>query len=421
MHNCIFCKQFFEDPLAFGPEKNPPYKVELDLGNLFPSAFVPQDFDYSKAIAYPTKLISCSNCGFVQLSDWPNQDDMYRAYFYRSNLNSSMVEALADVIAGVYKRYPAITNGFRSHVLDIAANDSTLLGMYPKHWFRVGVDPASNLVDYSKDKCDLFINDYFSSKLKFWRSFDIITCIAMFYDLTDPDDFMFGVKYNLAKDGVFVVQMTDLASMIKSNAFDNICHEHCGYWTLRNFWNLMEQFDLDVFDVEYNDVNGASIRIYVCHKGSRKPNLSVSRALRSEQEINHANALSDLDDRITEYGNKVMAFLGEQKKQGKTICGLGASTKGNTLMNTWGISHNHLKCIGEVNSDKFGLYTIGSHIPIVSERDMFDMKPAYILCLPWHFSKGIISRNQEFLRQGGKFIFPLPQPCVVSIDGTEML
>lgn len=418
MLNCIFCKQSFLKMVGSTVE---PYKVEIDIGEMYPSDFVNDNFPYHNAPKYETKLISCSRCGFVQLSDWPSQDDLYKEYFYRSSLNSSMVEALADVIAGVYKRYPAITNGFRAHVLDIAANDCTLLGMYPKHWFRVGVDPASNLVEYSKDKCDVFINDYFSGKLHFNRKFDIITCIAMFYDLTNPDDFMFGVKHNLAKDGVFVIQMTDLASMLKSNAFDNCCHEHCGYWTLKNLWNLMEMFDLDIFDVEYNHVNGASLRAYICHKDARQVQLSVAQALKSEQEINHPKALSDLDDRITEYGNKVMGLLDNIRSQGKLVCGLGASTKGNSLLQTWGISRHHIDCIGEVNSDKFNKYTIGSHIKIVSEVEMFAKKPEFCLVLPWHFSQGIIERNQDYLKSGGKFIFPLPKPCVVSIDGTEML
>lgn len=406
MPKCIFCRQ-----------SDKPFKEEIDLGPMYPSAFVPKDFPYSQAKQYETKLISCSNCGFVQMSEWPPQDEMYRKYFYRSNLNSSMRDALADIIVSVYERKPALKNGFASRVLDIGSNDGTLLDLYPEHWFRVGVDPATNLRGYySQRNCDLFINDYFGSKLHFSRSFDIITSIAMFYDLPDPHDFVQGIKQNLSKNGVWVMQMTDLFSMIKDNLWDSVVSEHCAFWTLKHFIKLLAQFDLEVFDVEYNNVNGCSIRTYIGHKGAESVDISVDLALQAEGELLTVNSLPNLNLKVIDIGNRLMNFITEEKSNGKTFCGLGASTKGNTLLQCVGLSNWHLDCIGEVNQDKFGLFTVGSHIPIVSESAMFDQKPDYVLILPHHFKDNIVKRHKYKFEQGIKFIVALPEPTLILSD-----
>lgn len=411
MQFCVNCKTSGKTSFEF--------KDELDLGVLKVSAFI--DHPNDSVAECETKLVSCKYCGFVQMSAVPDLDSMYRQYWYRSSLNSSMVEALADVIKGAYERHPAIRNGFRASVMDIAANDCTLLGMYPHHWFRVAVDPASNLVKHSAGKCDMFINDYFTSKIHYGHKFDIITSIAVFYDLLEPLDFVKGIAQNLARDGVWIMQMTDLRCTLEINAFDNLCHEHYCYWTLDQFMRLVEKVGLEVFDVEYNDVNGRSIRTYVCNKGQKPIRHNVDIALRREKNIVYPGCLQHLDNRVTHISNKVMNFLMLKKAEGKRIYGLGASTKGNTLLQVLGINEKLVDKIGEVSKEKVGKFTAGSNIPIVDEAEAMAENPDYILLLPWHFADNIIKRHQTYLDNGGKFILPMPVPTIVSKEGKMVL
>lgn len=405
MEKCIYCK---------GKD----FKDEIDLGPMYPSAFVPKGFDYAQVKKFETKIVSCKTCGFVQMSEMPNRDDMYREYWYRSSLNATMVQALWNIINNCYKRVGTV-----KRAMDIASNDATLLSMYPSSVFRVGVDPANNLAKYyTKDSCDLFINNYFDSSIHFTNEkFDIITSIAVFYDVPDPLDFVKGIAQNLDENGVWCCQMTDLYSTLKLHCEDNIVHEHLAYWTLQKFCDIIGEVGMEVFDVEYNDVNGCSIRMYVGHKDKHKIEESVENSLEQEKIVLKPGCLEKFYKEIVETKEKTVSLLNKLNSEGKKVVGMGASTKGNTILQFYNLTQDHLSHIGEVSQEKVGLCTIGSHIPIVSEKEMFSEKPDYIYLLCWHFKNMIIEKNKGYLNGGGKFIVSMPKPAIIDKDGTHLI
>jgi hypothetical protein len=283
----------------------------------------------------------------------------------------------------------------------------------------VGVDPARNI---NKQKCSVFINDYFSAE-KYMEVVNqkakVITAIAMFYDLPNPVKFVSDVVDILHPNGKFVIQLTDLCSMLKVNAFDNICHEHLEYYSFEIVKNLLESLGLEVISVSHNDVNGASIRIISAFPGKYTVDDSVRVELLEERAYLSTNPFEEFNKSIGVTKRKIKGFLKWAKEGKHTTFILGASTKGNTLLQVCGITNEDCEFALEVNKDKFGLYTLGSGIKIISEESALAKHPEYFLVLPWHFKKNFISREliQDFLNSNGSLVFPLPKLHVTTETG----
>lgn len=380
-------------------------KTVIDLGDIYLNDFVDEG---EEIVSAPLTLVRCERCELVQLKHTSDLDRLYRQYWYQSSLNKSMVTALQDIVTNIESRvtlYPGDT------VIDIGCNDGTLLSLYKNpNLNRIGFDPALNLADKAQLHCDTFHNTYFGDTSIQTPKAKVITSIAMFYDLEDPHTFVELIKRSLAKDGIWVVQFTDLLSMFKINAFDNICHEHLEYYSFKVLKSLFEQHGLSVFDVSTNDVNGGSVRMYICWKGKYLVQDSVSR--HTLEETLYMSSFTDPFEafayRVENIKREVTSFLETAKDEGKRIFALGASTKGNTLLQYFGISTNYIDYAAEVNKDKFGKKTVATNIPIISEQDALALCPDYFLILPWHFKTGII-QNIKKAGYTGKFIIPCPQ------------
>ncbi|MDE1971277.1 MAG: methyltransferase domain-containing protein, partial [Patescibacteria group bacterium] len=240
----------------------------FEMGEIAISDF--PDRPDGQELSSPLDLYLCSNCTLVQLGHTVPPDLLFRTFWYRSGVTQSMKESLADIVRGAkYHLSEEALYGFqhnvRPFVLDIGANDGTLLSMYQEdNVYKVGFEPATNLTDPSLPN-SMWIQDYFNVEaipIKFQQEFFIITAIAMFYDLDDPNRFLSHINRCIKKDGVFVIQMNYLPAMLKSNAVDNICHEHLTYYTLFSLQKLLNRHALYVYDAELNAVNGGSIRVY---------------------------------------------------------------------------------------------------------------------------------------------------------------
>ena len=381
----------------------------LDLGKIYPSAFV-KDTDELPEKA-PLVLAKCEACNLIQLKHTVNLDQMYRQYWYTSSLNKSMVSSL-QAIAEHATHLKSLNKG--DVVIDIGCNDGTLFKFFPDNCYKIGFDPALNLEEEATKNCDLFINDYFHSDLlpyRLHKKAKIITSIAMFYDLPDPHDFIASINNVLADDGIWVIQFTDLISMLKATAFDNICHEHLEYYTLDNLNTLMRAHDLEIFNVEYNMVNGGSLRVFV-QKIGKVFDLHHHVEFALQDEINYLtsfrNPFEVFAHKIKIQETIVKSWLKSSKEKGLKTYVLGASTKGNTLLQVWGLTHEDFPYALEVNSDKFGLNTVGSHINIIPEDEGLALKPDQLFILPWHFVNNIKNNLQEYLEEGGKLVTPLP-------------
>ncbi|MFH0714651.1 MAG: class I SAM-dependent methyltransferase [Candidatus Diapherotrites archaeon] len=396
----------------------------LSLGDLYISDFT--DTGEGQDIV-PLELVLCDSskggCGLLQLKHTVPGDNLYRNYWYKSGVNQSMRTALRDIVEKA-ERLVKLEAG--DLVLDIGANDGTLLRAYSNPYvLKVGFEPAKNLLDEAKVGTTKILNDYFNFQVV-QREFGnkkakVITSIAMFYDLDDPNKFVNDVRRSLDKDGVWVIQMAYLPMMLESNAFDNICHEHLEYYSLHSLENLLARHSLEVFDMETNDVNGGSYRVYIQHEGAgfkalpeNGGNLEKFRKMEEELELNSRKPYDAFAQRVESLKKKCVEFISQERKKAKKVFVYGASTKGNTLLQYYGLDSTVIEAAAERNPAKYGMKTIGTKIPILSEQDCRDKKPDYFLVLPWHFKGEFVKRENEYLQNGGKLIFPLPEFEVVS-------
>ena len=380
----------------------------LDMGTIYQSNFLT---DASKAILAPLNLARCIKCNLVQLKHDGNLDSMYRQYWYKSSLNQSMVEALRSIVDSIKSRVVLETGDV---VVDIGCNDGTMLSMFPEDVFKIGYDPSNNLADEAQEKCDFFINDYFPANYPVKARAKVITSIAMFYDLPDPRAFIDKVRSIMRSDGIWVIQFTDLLSMFQVNAFDNICHEHVEYYSLAVLKCLLEQHGFEVVDVLYNQVNGGSVRAYVGFNGVYAVTDAVSEMLKQEDLYMRSfdNPFAAFSDRVTQIKEQCVEYIQHEHAAGKKIFITGASTKGNTLLQYFGLNKDIIPYAAEVNADKFGLHTVGTDIEIIPERQAIEMKPDMFLVLPWHFINGFLRAYHEYISGGGRLMVPMPRPIV---------
>jgi SAM-dependent methyltransferase len=396
----------------------------LSLGEHYVSDFVkPGAPDGTRA---PLELVLCRRCHLLQLKHTVPAENMYRNYWYRSGTNQTMRDALAD-IANTAEQLIHLQEG--DTVLDIGCNDGTLLAAYKTGGLhKAGFDPAENLAPLSRKVADTIVADFFQAATYLShpalsaRRPKIVTSIAMFYDLEDPKTFVSDVKAVMHPDGLWIVQMSYLPLMLKTNEIGNVCHEHLEYYSLQSFAYLLDLFDLDVVDVELNDVNGGSLRAYIRNRNADKAVFGDAtfralaaervRALR-EQEIrlglNDPRPYTEFAFWVERIKSDVVGFVKEQVSRGKRVYAYGASTKGNTVLQYFGLDHTLIAAAAERNPDKWGLVTVGTHIPIVSEAEARAAKPDYFLVLPWHFLAEFQEREKEYLLSGGRFIVPMPR------------
>ena len=364
-------------------------------------------------------LIMCKSCKLVQLDRNFNPKYLYDTnYGYRTGINATMTQHVKGVVKESIK---IVKLKKKDSVLDIASNDGTLLSFYKKNIFRVGIDPLIKKYKNQYKNINFGIQDFFSykaiQKKKINKKFKIITALSMFYDLPNPNRFLRDVKKVLDKEGIFVLEHADLLSIIKNCQFDTICHEHLEYYSSKVIIELMNKNELRVFNLKANTINGGSMRYFICHKDSKykNNNKKINKILREEMKskLDKPNTFSDFFKLINVQKKKLLKLINKIIKKKETIHGYGASTKGNVLLQYFGINRNKISYIADRNPQKVNLYTPGTKIKIVSESFSRMCKPNYYLVLPWHFKKEIILREKKVIKDGSKFIFPLPKVKIV--------
>ena len=363
-------------------------------------------------------LVMCGFCNLVQLDRNFNMKFLYNNdYGYRSGINHTMRDHLKKTV----KKLENILSIKKNHfVLDIASNDGTLLNYYNKKTITVGVDP---LIDKFKKKgfyknINYKISDFFGSntvkKNKIFKNkFKIITALSVFYDLKNPNDFLRSVKSILDKEGIFVLEFADLYSIFKYKMFDTICHEHLEYYSITVINKMLKKNGLRLFDHEFNDINGGSSVFYICNSNSkyRTKNKKIKKLIFDEKKIGlfEISKFKDFYQNILKDKKRLLDCLKKIKKKNHIIHGYGASTKGNVLLQFFGIGKNYLDYISDRNPAKNNTFTPGTNIKIISEERSRALKPNYYLVLPWHFKKEILKREAKIRKSGTKFIFPLPK------------
>jgi GDPmannose 4,6-dehydratase len=371
----------------------------FSLGDIYISTFVNNPGEnIGKA---PLELVWCENCKLVQLKHTAPQELMYsKHYWYHSGLNPVIINDLKE-ISEVAVKMVDLKEG--DVVLDIGANDGTLLGFYPKGYLRIGCEPATNLINELKEKCEIAIDDFWSYE-KFMekvgdKKAKIITAIGMFYDMENPNQFIRDSARVLDENGIFIAQLMTSKKMLEKNDVGNICHEHLEYYSYDSLKYLFEKNGLEIFKVEENSINGGSYRLFA--RLYKNGSIDYKETITKEDYLNFAK-------RIEENKLECVNFIKELSKQGKRVYGYGASTKGNTILQYYGLYKEDIKGIAEISQEKFGKYTVGTDIPILKEEDV-KKEADYFLVLPYAFKDSFIKKEHEWINKGGKFIFALPE------------
>ena len=368
----------------------------------------------------PLELLWCPDSGLLQLAHQFDLGAMYgENYGYRSGLNQSMVRHLTSKTRHL-SRLVGLQSG--DLVLDIGSNDGTLLKSYPVAGLRrLGIDPTGVKFHHMYPKDIQLVPDFFSRK-NFVKIVgdaraQLITSIAMFYDLESPIAFVREIHDCLDDRGVWHFEQSYMPSMLRTNSYDTVCHEHIEYYSLGAVEKILAAAEMEIVDVGMNAVNGGSFAVTAARKGSgRRRNLSVIEWLletESRMGLHTPKPFRDFEERVFEHRRSLSSLVRSLNADGKKVFGYGASTKGNVLLQFCGFTAADIPCIADVNPDKYGCVTPGTHIPIVSEEDAKAQKPDYLLVLPWHFKAGIIEREAEFLAGGGHLIFPMPEIEIV--------
>jgi len=368
----------------------------------------------------PLQLMLCPESGLLQLNHSFEPSEMYgENYGYRSGLNQSMVNHLADKVACLERLVPLQPGDV---VVDIGSNDATSLKAYRSPGIRrIGIDPTGQkFAEYYPTTIDL-VPDFFSAAV--YRALEhrparIVTSIAMFYDLESPIQFVREIESILADDGIWHFEQSYMPAMLRTNSYDTICHEHLEYYSLGVVKKILEQAGMRLVDVAMNSINGGSFAVTAAKAGNTTipTNQAVIDWLLGQEDrmgLNTPKPYRDFEERVFRHRDDLTRLIRSLNAAGKRVMGYGASTKGNVLLQFCGLTNRDILAIAEVNEDKYGHVTPGTHIPIISEAAARAMKPDYFLVLPWHFKEGIVRREKEFLASGGNLIFPFPEIEIV--------
>lgn len=394
----------------------------LNLGDQYLTGVFPKENNNSDITKGPLTLVKCSGensivCGLVQLAHSYDLEEMYGFnYGYRSGLNDSMVKHLTSKVLRA-TQLTKINSG--DLIIDIGSNDATTLKAYPKSNFNlVGIDPTGKkFKDFYTDGISL-IPDFFSSTLikKVFpnKKAKIITSFSMFYDLEDPTSFMREIHEILDDNGIWIFEQSYMPQMLKTISFDTVCHEHLEFYGLKQIKFMCDRVGLSIVDVEFNDVNGGSFSITVKKARSGDITLKQVEDILSSEKENKLDTLLpyvDFANQAELARTKLISFVRKAKAEGKLICALGASTKGNVLLQYCKFTPQDISFIGEVNTEKFGSYAPGTLIPIIPEDEVLKMNPDYLIVLPWHFKEFFLNSKKLV---GQNLVFPLPKLEVIT-------
>jgi NDP-4-keto-2,6-dideoxyhexose 3-C-methyltransferase len=380
----------------------------ISLGSQYINDF-PEKSNIGKGVQAPLEIVHCSNCDLAQLKDTAPQELLYsRQYWYRSGVTETMQKELKNIVTELQNH---VTLEKDDIVLDIGANDGTMLKYFSEDLIKIGCEPANNLVDELSNNCDRVIHDFWSEDVYLnsvkdlnGKKAKVVTAIGMFYDLDDPVAFVSDIEKVLDDNGIFIAQLMTLAPMLEKNDLGNICHEHIEFYSYKSLVYMYEKCGLEITKVTENNVNGGSYRIYA----KKLKNGSIDYPENASKQD-----LIDFKNRIDSVKTQCVDFMKEAKKQGKTIHVYGASTKGNVILQYFGLNTDLIDYASERSPEKVGRYTVGSWIPIISEEESRNMQPDYYFVLPWAFFDEMYAREEDWRNKGGKFILPFPEFRVV--------
>lgn len=392
----------------------------LDLGFTPPAdQFRRKDQLREPDVYYPLDVYACDDCGLVQLGYVVSPEVLYRQdYPYESSTTQTGHRHWSQFAKSVVDRFNLTQEDL---AVDIGSNVGVLLGEFKKNGVRIqGVDPAANIVLLAHERgidtiCDFFNLETAEQIIQKKGHASVITATNVFAHVNDLDSFMKQVKQLLNKKGIFIFEAPYFVNLLKANEYDTIYHEHLSYLSVKPLIPFFNKFDMEVFDIEQVDIHGGSFRVFVGMKAARPVSDQVGKLLDHENKLGiyTHKVLDQFADVVKKNKRDLVWLLQSLKHQGKRIAGVSAPAKGMTLLNYCGIDRHILDFVTEKSSLKIGRYTPGAHIPVVPDSALLEHKPDYALLLAWNFAEEIMKNLDEYRKQGGKFIIPIPTPTIV--------
>ncbi|MBU2101229.1 class I SAM-dependent methyltransferase [Patescibacteria group bacterium] len=358
---------------------------------------------------YPLHVVFCMDCCTPQLDYTVPKETMFAEHTYLSGVTKTLSDHFKSVAEEVDKRF--FSGVENKSVLDLGSNDGTQL----KHFKNLGYDvlgvesatvPAKIANEAGIPTVHAFFNLESAKNLE--KKFDVVNAAGFFFHLEELHSVCEGIKEVLAEDGVFVIQFLYMKRIVENLAFDQIYHEHLLYYNLKNVETLLNRHGLSTFDAYLTPAHGGSIVAYVTHKGAKESSGQLLDFLKKEEEdkSNEFSTYVEFAKKLEKMKQENLHYLSEAKKEGKKIFGMGAPVKGNTLMNYFGIDSRHLDYLVEKNESRRGLYSPGSHLEILIEKELKELPDIYYV-LAWNFKKEILANNQELIEKGIEFYFPI--------------
>lgn len=387
----------------------------FSLGKLQMAGFFPSSAD-EKVPSSNLSVLLCADCGLGQLRENPELAEMYgENYGYRSGLNETMVRHLAST-AKLLQRHQLDRTGRLGTVLDIGSNDGTLLSFFDRARALIGIDPTSDKFQAFYPPGAIRSSTFFSAdayRAVTDQEADIVTSIAMFYDVENPIGFAREIHEILSPEGIWHLELSYTPWVLREAAFDTVCHEHLLYMNYANLHFILREAGFKPIRIVTNTVNGGSIALTaVKSSSSAAEDYEVSRAILDIEKHEGSGTMQAWQEfghnvRLRQLG--VRTLLENLKSAGKSVSALGASTKGNVLLQSAAIDSTLIDVVGDVNPDKYGKFLPGSGIPIVPEDEVIRSAPDFLLLLPWHFRSSLVEKHRDYLLNGGRMIVPLPQ------------
>ena len=392
----------------------------LDLGHHPPSdAFLRPEQLLDQEVGYPLRLVSCRNCGLLQIDYIVHPEILFqRDYPYESSTTKTGREHYHSMAADIHEKFPLPKGSF---AVDVGSNVGVLCQGFKNLGYKVlGVDPSETAAQKARangiDTVIDFFNEVAAEKIRrHYGQARVITATNAFGHIYELDSVVRGMANLLAKNGVIAVESPYAVDLINNLEYDTIYHEHICYLSVKPMKIYLKRLGLELFDVKKSAIHGGSLRYYIGHKGKHPVKKTVAEYVAEEERagLYSEKKLKNFESKVKKHRLALISLIMDLKKRGKTVVGITAPAKGNTLLNYCNIHGGFLDFLTEKTQVKIGRYSPGMHIPVHPDDHLFKKKPDYALILAWNFADEIMKNLSEFKKQGGKFIIPIPTPRII--------
>jgi SAM-dependent methyltransferase len=390
----------------------------LDLGETaLANKFLSEDELRGDEPSFPLRVGFCHSCEHVQLTEAVPPSAMFEDYLYVSSASDTLKDHLWELSDIVSERRDL---GEGDLVIDIGANDGTLLSGFARHGVRtLGVDPAENLAELAAAAGDRYVG-FFNSEnageiVERWGQAAAITATNTFPHIPALNDFVEGIAQTLRPGGVFVIEAHYLTDLLEQGAFDTVYHEHVSYWALGPMTRLFERHGLEVVDAERVPIHHGQLRVWVQRQGEGVVSDRVGEILAEEKEkgLDRIETFHAFAEQVYRMKRDLRQEVDRIKAEGSRLAGYGAPAKGNTLLCFLEIGPDTVDYIADRSPLKQGRYTPGTHIPVVPAQRLVEDQPEYTLLLAWNFADEVLRQQSEYRERGGRFILPVPKVEIV--------